>query len=777
MSSATHNHGHTLDLVMTRSDEPCVDNVSVHQETLSDHFPVHFQLPSGKPPPGKRVISYRKYSQINKESFQSDILQSALTTATSDSVDGLIAQYNKVLTELVNKHAPAKSHTITDRPRPAWYNSEIQVAKRERRIAERRWQSTGLHVHQDIYREKRLHVNTLIDGAKQQFFQEKITDSKGDAKSLFKTVNGLLHRDKPVVLPNHDSPTRLASKFADFFCQKIEKIHDGLLVSQNLVADSDTTDHDPPSIPVSHQLSFFAPATESEIRKLIQQSPAASCGLDPLPTWLLKENLEVLLPVLTELVNLSITTGIFPSEMKEAVITPLLKKATLDPELLKNFRPVSNLSFVSKLVERVVASRLNAHMQHEGLHETLQSAYRKSHSTETALVKITNDLLRTMDRKGCVLLVLLDMSAAFDTVDHEVLLARLHSRMGVSGVALSWFKSYLQGRTQCVTIQGSASPSHEVKFGVPQGSVLGPVLFSAYTSPLGDIMRRHNIDFHFYADDGQLYLEFRPVTAPAAVSKMEACIADVRCWLTCNFLQLNDSKTEFLLIGSKTQLAQTPINDITIGTTVVPVAASARNLGAVLDSSCSLQTHVKSVCRSAHYHLRNIGRIRKYLDTDTAKLVVHALVTSRLDQLNALLYGVPTHKLQRAQNTAARIITRTHKYDHITPVLRSLHWLPVRYRSQFKILCLAFKALNNLAPSYIRDMLSPYTPSRALRSSDPQLMQLVVPRTRTKLGDRAFSVAAPTMWNALPLSLRQAPTLATFQNRLKTHLFKLAFNV
>ncbi len=133
----------------------------------------------------------------------------------------------------------------------------------------------------------------------------------------------------------------------------------------------------------------------------------------------------------------------------------------------------------------------------------------------------------------------------------------------------------------------------------------------------------------------------------------------------------------------------------------------------------------------APYHLRNIGRIRKYLNTDTTKLVVHSLVTSRLDQLNALLYGVPTHKLQRAQNTAARIITRTRKYDHITPVLRSLHWLPVHYRSQFKILCLAIKALNSLAPSYIRYMLSLYMPPQALRLSDPQLMQLVVPRTRT----------------------------------------------
>lgn len=383
-----------------------------------------------------------------------------------------------------------------------------------------------------------------------------------------------------------------------------------------------------------------------------------------------------------------------------------------------------------------------------------------------------------MDRKECVLLVLLDLSAAFDTVNHEVLLDRLHTRLGVSGVALEWLRSYLQDRTQSVHIDGQASPPHDLKYGVPQGSVLGPVLFTVYLSPLGDILRRHGIKFHLYADDSQLYLSFPPPSSATAVAQMERCIAEVRAWLARNFLQLNDGKTELLMVGSSAQLTKAQISGVTIGDISALVVPSARNLGAVLDSACSLLAHVRAVCQSARFHLRKVGRIRKYLDTPTARLVVHAMVTSRLDNVNALLHGLPANSittLQRIQNSAARMVTRAGRYDSITPILQLLHWLPIHYRCRFKILTLTFKALHGQAPSYLRDMLTIYKPRRCLRSAEQ--FQLVVPRTRTNWGNRAFSVAAPALWNSLPLAIRQCPSLNSFQQQLKTYLFSLAFNV
>ena len=207
--------------------------------------------------------------------------------------------------------------------------------------------------------------------------------------------------------------------------------------------------------------------------------------------------------------NLSLSTSHVPATLKLALIVPLIKKLLLDPEVLKNFRPVSNLTFISKLIERVVALRINEHLTRNKLQEVLQSAYREYHSTETALLKVQNDLLTVIDTDGGAILVLTDLSAAFDTIDHEILIQRLYD-LGIRGAALNWFKSYLYERTQSVTIKGVRSEKRELVYGVPQGSVLGPILFTIYTIPLGKIAKKYNLLYHIYADDTQLYISFRP---------------------------------------------------------------------------------------------------------------------------------------------------------------------------------------------------------------------------------------------------------------------------
>jgi cellulose biosynthesis protein BcsQ len=451
--------------------------------------------------------------------------------------------------------------------------------------------------------------------------------------------------------------------------------------------------------------------------------------------------------------------------MKQAIITPLLKKAHLDAEVLKNYRPVSNLSFISKVIERVVADRLANHIATNGLAEPLQSAYRKNHSTETALLKVTNDILRAIDSGKCVLLVLLDLSAAFDTVDHQTLLSRLTQRFGITGTALSWFQSYLSDRKQSVVINGMSSQFQNLEFGVPQGSVLGPQLFTAYTTPLGSIMRDHNTDFHLYADDSQLHLSFEPVCISTASATVVECISSVRHWMAQNFLKLNDDKTEFLVIGTPHQLTKIPSPSLTIGDAVVSSTQTAKNIGVVFDQNMNFAKHVDTICHAGRYHLRNIGKIRKYLDASSTELVVHAFISTKLDYMNSLLYGLPAtqlQKLQRLQNTAARVISRTGKFEHITPVLYRLHWLPVKQRINFKILMLTFRALHGQAPGYLSEMLQVYEPTRSLRSQNE--LRLVQPMAKLKtFGDRSFSCAAPFLWNRLPTTVRESPSLPVFK--------------
>ena len=377
-------------------------------------------------------------------------------------------------------------------------------------------------------------------------------------------------------------------------------------------------------------------------------------------------------------------------------------------------------------------------------------------------------------------LVLLDLSAAFDTIDHGVLLSRLSS-FGVKGSALAWIRSYLTDRTQAVNINGCLSSFLPLLFGVPQGSVLGPQFFTIYSSPIANIARKHGLQVHMYADDTQLYLSFDLNDAcdeTASRARIELCIKDIKLWMTVNKLKLNDDKTEFLVITSKYHQSKPITDSLQIASSNINASANARNLGIVFDNTLSMENHIKNVCKSTYFQIRNISQIRKVLDDDTAATLIHALVTSRLDNGNSLLYGITEqqlYKLQRAQNAAARMLTRTRKFDHISPVLQRLHWLPVRYRIHFKIILLTWKALHDMAPSYISELLNRHNPSRHLRSSDKHL--LTVPRTFSSHGDRAFYASAPKLWNSLPSDLRFCNSLDIFKETLKTHLFKVAYDV
>ena len=469
-----------------------------------------------------------------------------------------------------------------------------------------------------------------------------------------------------------------------------------------------------------------------------------------------------------------------PDQWKRAIVTPLLKKANLDHEILKNFRPVSNLAFISKLVEKVVAVRLQDHMTTNGLDEPHQSAYKPSHSTETALLKVLNDIYSAVDQHHAVALILLDLSAAFDTVDHETLLLRLSHRFGIHGKCLAWFKSYLSNRSQTVSIQGVTSTEKHLPFGIPQGSVLGPLLFVAYTSPLGDMISHFGIRYHLYADDTQLYLSFIPTKEgnSYAQQKMEECINHIRLWMSQNFLKLNDDKTEIMFFASRFK-SHPSFGPVKIGHTDVSTSTSARNLGMILDTKLTGEQHVNKTVQSVFFQLRRLSHIRKFLTQDATETLIHAFVSSRLDYCNSLLYGAHDcllTKLQHAQNAAARIVTRAKFRDNITPVLQSLHWLPVKERIQFKVLLLTFKSLCGCAPVYLQELLVKYQPSRTLRSQSDNLLKH--PKVRPKMnsyGSRAFVHAAPTLWNALPHHIRQAETVECFKSRLKTFLFKNHF--
>ena len=492
---------------------------------------------------------------------------------------------------------------------------------------------------------------------------------------------------------------------------------------------------------------------------------------------MVKEAPERFANIIVKIINASLKTGIVPNIFKLAHVTPLLKKTSLDPESLNNYRPISQLPFISKVLEKVVAGLVCKYLKDNDLFENLQSAYRPGLSVETALVRVTNDIRIALDKKQMVILVLLDLSAAFDTVDHELLLMRMSHRFGISGNVLKWFRSYLTLRSQVVVLSDSSSEQLYIECGVPQGSVLGPILFTMYTSPLGDIARRVGLSYHLYADDTQLYVAFKPgTTDQVCCQQIQDCLVAMQEWMNSNFLKLNNDKTDVILIGSRHQHSLFEMEHITLNGHDLPLSESVRDLGVILDNRLNMNDHITSVCKSANYHLRNIAKIRRYLSESDAVKVIHALVSSRIDYCNAVLAGLPNSsisRLQRVQNNAARVLARVRKYDHITLILRQYHWLPVQKRIEYKILTLVFKALHNMAPKYLQELVTVKQSTYSLRSSSSTVLH--VPKTRTAYGDRAFLCVAPSLWNKLPDHVRNMHCLETFQGHVKAHLFTQSY--
>ena len=294
-------------------------------------------------------------------------------------------------------------------------------------------------------------------------------------------------------------------------------------------------------------------------------------------------------------------------------------------------------------------------------------------------------------------------------------------------------------------------------------------------------MQKYNLQYHLYADDTQLYLSFKPGdtnSIAAAKTTIEQCVTDIKQWMSSNMLKLNQDKTEVLVLTTNKWKNKCHLSDIEICAHSIKPTDSVRNLGAYFDRTLSAEAHVNKASKAAQYHLYNMSRVRRSLTKNAAKTLVHAFVTSRLDYCNSLLHKAPSShisRLQKVQNYAARIVAQVRKYDHISPVLAGLHWLPVQERIEFKVLMYTYKALHGVAPSYLSELLHPYVPNRHLRSADKDL--LVIPKTRlTSYGDRAFSASAPCLWNRLPVSIKESNSVEIFKKRLKTHLFEKAFS-
>ena len=390
------------------------------------HFAIRFDVSLARPPVSRVQTRLRKIRQINTEEFRRDILSSNLTHPCDD-LDKYVSNYNSVLSEVLDKHAPLITRCVIQRPNSPWYNETLHSLKHEKRAAERKWKKTGLTVHKQILHEKCKAYKEELIASKRAYWYHQDVINNSDQKQLFRVIDRLSVHKPEQVLPSHSSKDQLVQQFAEYFDNKIKILHQELDAKQlNLGADGSLV-----SESCCSSFTNFCSMTESEVLEIIRGLKVKSCSLDPLPACLTADNLDLLLPHITKIINMSLETGVFSSALKSAFVTPILKKPNLDPEIMKNYRPISNLAFLGKVNEQCAMNQFVQYLDSYNLFASSQSAYRQFHSIETALTRVYNDILMDLDKQGGEIILVLDLSTAFDTIDHTVFINRLKSRYGV----------------------------------------------------------------------------------------------------------------------------------------------------------------------------------------------------------------------------------------------------------------------------------------------------------------------------------------------------------
>jgi len=390
VQSPTHNKGHTLDLIITRDIvDPYVSNINISDILPSDHSLIYFETNLARLPPMKIVRQVRNRRAANSNSLSEYLSENPLIMTDGMSADQLVQSYNDNLNRFMDTVAPLQRKETILKARAPWYEDSHRKLRQQLRGAERRWKTSQLEVHRQIFMAERRQYSHVLNESRALYHKSRVQNAK-DQRELFSLVDDLVGDKKQtsLVLPQHDDPVQLAINFSDFFTDKVAAIR-GRFSSVSTTLE--TTNYD------QQTFDCFSPVTQLTVKRVISSINAKSCLLDPIDTSLAKACLDELTPILTRIINCSFETGTVPMAFKEAIVKPLLKKQGLDSNELSNYRPVSNISFLSKVTEKIAMQQLHKHLSQNELYTKFQSAYRQNHSTETALLRVHNDILNAID--------------------------------------------------------------------------------------------------------------------------------------------------------------------------------------------------------------------------------------------------------------------------------------------------------------------------------------------------------------------------------------------
>ena len=741
---------------------------------LSDHRLVYAVRKCIKPKFKARKISVRSFKNFDHDEFLEEISQIPWSTIESfDHIDDAWSSSKTLFTDIADKHAPVKTITVRGRPAP-WVTDDFIAMTWERDHLKHIAEKHGDPLSWDRYRKHRNRVNRECLKLKKSYFTDKVEQNKSDSTKLWKTLKEVLNDKKCSGIPNVmvdgvtvTEKSSIAKCFNDFFSTIGAKLASKFTTR--------TFNFLSPRVETDFKFSYVEP---SYILKQLQKlSCSKATGLDGLSARLLKVASPHICGPLSYIINFSLRSGTFPQEWKSARVIPIFKSGARDD--VNNYRPISVLPVVSKLLERIVHDQLYQALTSSGAISRWQSGFRPGFSTETAASFLVDNILSGMDGIGkkkvkkLTGVLFLDLKKAFDTVDHRTLLGRLE-HAGVRGVELEWFTSYLTQRSQAVQIDDCLSETAQIEFGVPQGSILGPLLFSLYISDITLAVGDSRVIL--YADDTAIFYGGTDVVdVQTTLSRDFNSIAN---WLESNKLTLNVKKTKCMVFGTPAMLAGSPELAITLDGEVVEQVPDFKYLGITLDSELKFDVHLSSLARKISSRLGVLGRVRNFLPESHRVMLYNTLVLPHFDYASIVWSNTAaryTNPLKSLQARAGRIILGLPRLTDSDTVLGKLGWtsLPARWDSQRAVMM--FKVARRMVPEYMRESFmalsssSSYTANnRVTRGSASGNFQ--VSESVTEWGRRRFASHGAFLWNELPLNIKCIENLSHFKGAIKTHI-------
>ena len=764
-----------IDLIFTSSYEK-VSQSGVVDIGLSDHMMIFCTRKISKGQIGKhQTIQIRSMKNYTAEILNDELCNVDWSGVLNcDNVHDAWCNFKLEFTKVLDKICPVKHIRLKQRTEP-WINSDVLEAIRDRDKALYLYRKNNDSADYVQYKQLRNRVQNLVRQAKRHYLSNKLDENKNNPRKLWDTLKGLgysnkcskscskinLEIDGNICFDN----ITVAEHFNKFYTSVASCLVEKLPSAPGMFTKASVDNYYARKGVQPNSFAFHT-VEENYVLKLLKNTNCnKGTGLDNLPAKFVKDGARSIVKPILYIVNLSISSGEVPCDLKNARVVPLYKKNSRTEA--GNFRPVSILPVISKILEKVIFDQLESYLKANNLTYQYQSGFRPSFSTDTCLIYLTDYIKKEMSLGRYTGMVLIDLQKAFDTVNHQILKNKLSS-IGLCNSAISWFDSYLSERHQCVNVNGTSSSAMEISCGVPQGSLLGPLLFLIYVN---DMECAVNCKLLLYADDSALLVSHKDVKVIEQTLSIE--LQSLSHWLVDNKLSLHLGKTEAILFGTKRKLRRCSRLNITCNGHKINSQTSVKYLGLELDQSLNGDVTGCSVIRKSASRLKFLYRQCNFLPTRLRKMLCMSLIQCHFDYSCSTWYSNSSQKikdkLQTCQNKVMRFVLSMAPRTHIgIEQFKELGWLNVENRvSQLKLNHM-YKIYNNMAPDYLTQN-TVKSNTRAGISTRSSSYNFLVPFAKGA-NSNSFNKTGIDLWNSLPVTVKSSSTISCFKKITKSFL-------